>query len=122
MFPFLKQYDLMDCGPTCIAMICRHYGNKNISIQLLRERTQIGKAGVSLLGISEAAESVGFRTQATKISYETLIRHARLPVILHWNQSHFVVLYKVKNRKIYIADPAKGKLAYSPEEFKGHWI
>jgi ATP-binding cassette subfamily B protein len=122
MFPFLRQYDSMDCGPTCVAMICQYYGNKNISHQKLREKTQIGKTGVSLLGISEAAESVGFRTQATKISFNTLVKEAKLPAILHWNQGHFVVIYKVTKTKICIANPALGNTSYSIEEFKSYWI
>src|SRR5690606_34191010 len=94
-FRFFKQYDQMDCGPTCLQMISSHYG-KSVSLSTLREKTQIGKEGVNLLGISEAAEILGFRTQSVKISLETLKNDALLPTIIHWNQNHFVVLYKVK--------------------------
>jgi ATP-binding cassette subfamily B protein len=122
------QLDSMDCGPACLRIIAKHYG-KNISLQILREKAQIGKQGVNLLGISEAAEAIGFRTQAIKLNYQLLIQNAKLPAILHWNQNHFIVLYKMKTRsffrhndKLYIADPAKGLVNFAAQEFKSHWI
>ncbi len=111
----------MDCGPTCLRMIAKHYG-KNISLQFLRDRAQIGREGVNLLGISEAAESIGFRTQAVKISYPALTREALLPCILHWDQYHFVVLYKVRKKRLFIADPSVGLVSFTPEEFLQRWI
>lgn len=121
IFPFLKQFDRMDCGPACLAMICRFYG-KSISLQFLREKMQIGKQGVNLLGIAEAAESVGFRTNSVKLSFESLTGEVVLPAIVHWNQNHFVVLYKVSRKKLHVADPGKGLITYTPEEFKRHVI
>jgi ATP-binding cassette subfamily B protein len=120
-FPFYKQADAMDCGPTCLRMITKHYG-KNISLQSLREKTQIGKEGVNLLGISEAAEVIGFRTVAAKLTLHQLMNEAMLPAILHWKQNHFIVLYKVKRNKLYIADPARGLITFSSQEFKLNWI
>lgn len=123
MFNFHKQQDSMDCGPTCLAMVCKHY-KKNIPIQTLRDKTQIGKEGVNLLGISEAAEQIGFRTNAVKITYRQLIEEAMLPAILHWNQNHFVVAVpqKTKGKKFTVADPAKGIITYTKQEFLQHWI
>ena len=125
---FYKQPDSMDCGPTCVRMVAKYYG-RIISLQTLREKTQIGKEGVNLLGIGEAAESVGFRTRSTKLTYNTLVKDAKLPAILHWRQNHFVVLYKVKSRfllrrndELLVADPAKGLITLSPTEFKTNWI
>ncbi|HYF29547.1 MAG TPA: peptidase domain-containing ABC transporter [Chitinophagaceae bacterium] len=118
---FYKQPDSVDCGPTCLRMVTRHYG-KNISLQTLRQKSQIGKEGVNLLGISEAAESIGFRTQSVKLTYEQLVEDAKLPAILHWNQNHFVVLYKAKKDKLFIADPARGLITYDQDKFKSHWI
>lgn len=120
-FPLYYQPDAMDCGPTCLRMAAKHYG-RTISLQTLREKTQIGKEGVNLLGIGEAAESIGFRTQSVKIAYKVLTRDAKLPAILHWDQNHFVVLYKTRGSKLHIADPAKGLITYNPTEFKNHWI
>src|SRR5215510_4871932 len=99
IFPLFIQQDTMDCGPTCLRMIAKYYG-KNISLQSLREKTQIEKEGVNLLGISEAAETIGFRTQAVKLTYDSLIKDVKLPTILHWNQNHFIVLYRVKTNKL----------------------
>lgn len=132
-FPIFIQYDKMDCGPTCLRMIAKHY-KKNISLQYLRDKTQIGRDGVNLLGICDAAELIGFRAQAVQINYKSLVNHARLPAILHWNQNHFVVLHKIKKQSslfrnkntadhyFYIADPARGLITYSAEEFKSKWI
>ena len=97
-FPHYTQLDEMDCGVTCLRMIAKHYG-KSYSNQTLRERSFITRSGVSLLGLSEAAESIGFRTIGAKISFRQLVEDAPLPCILHWNQNHFVVLYKVKGAK-----------------------
>ena len=132
-FPFYKQPDSMDCGPTCLRMLAKYYG-RSISLQSLREKTQIGKEGVNLLGISEAAEEVGFRTQSVKLNYCSLSEDAKLPVILHWKQNHFVVLYKVRKKSplsarrgaggeaLYIADPARGLVTLTAKEFKAKWI
>lgn len=120
-FPIFQQHDAMDCGPTCLRMIAKFYG-KNLSIDDLRTRSYITREGVSLLGISDAAESVGFRTMGVRISYEQLKNQAQLPCIVHWDQDHFVVVYKIKKGKVYVADPAFGKLTYSEKEFKEHWL
>ncbi|MCG2612719.1 peptidase domain-containing ABC transporter [Terrimonas sp. NA20] len=120
-FPFYKQPDTMDCGPTCLRMVAKFY-KRSISLQHLRDLSQIGKEGVNLLGIGEAAEAVGFRTHSYKLTYQSLVKDAKLPAILHWNQNHFVVLYKVKGTRLYIADPAKGLLHYTAEEFCASWI
>jgi len=121
LFPFIRQADSMDCGPTCLQMVSKYYG-KNFSISTLREKSQIGKEGVNILGISEAAESIGFRTRAVKIDYNSLVSDVLLPCILHWNQYHFVVLYKITKNKLYIADPGAGLVGFTPEEFLQRWI
>ncbi len=120
-FPSFLQHDAMDCGPTCLRMIAKSYG-KNFSIDELRTRSYITREGVSLLGISDAAESVGFRTMGVRISFDQLKKQAQLPCIVHWDQDHFVVVYKIKKGKIYVADPAFGKLTYTENEFKQHWL
>ena len=120
-FPFIQQFDSMDCGPTCLAMIAKHYG-KTISIHSLREKTQIGKEGVNLLGISEAAEQVGFRTQCVQLTYKSLVEDATLPAVIHWDQNHFVVVYKISKKKFYIADPASKTKILSEKEFRSQWV
>jgi len=102
-------------------MVVKFYG-KDISIQSLREKTHIGKEGVNLLGIGEAAEAIGFRTQSIKLSLQELVKDARLPGILHWRQNHFVVLYKIKKALFYIADPGVGLITLSEREFKNNWV
>ena len=119
-FPFYKQADFKDCGPTCLKIISKHFG-KTLNIQTLRQLSETTREGSNLLTLSEAAEEIGFRTLGVKISLEKL-SEAPLPCILHWNKNHYVVLYKIKKGKYYISDPAHGLLEYSKEEFLKFWI
>lgn len=119
-FPFYKQADQMDCGPTCLRMVTRYFG-RNYPILKLRVLCQINRGGVSLLGISEAAEKIGFRTLGVKLTVEQL-KKAPLPCILHWKQHHFVVLYRIKKSNFFIADPAKGNITYTEKEFTKSWF
>ena len=120
-FPYFRQPDAMDCGPTCLKMIAKFYG-KSISLDFLREQSHISREGVSLLGISDAAESIGMRSLGTKVTFEQLVKDVPMPCVVHWDQIHFVVLYKVKKGVLYVADPAFGLVKYSAEDFKKHWL
>lgn len=125
-FPHYIQLDSMDCGPSSLRMIAKYYG-KTYTLQTLRERCFISREGVSMLGISDAAEYIGFRTRGVRITFNQLAKEVPLPCILHWNQNHFVVCYRIKihhNGKvnIYIADPASRKLIYQKEEFLKCWL
>ena len=122
----IKQCDAMDCGPSCLAMIAGHYGLR-LERDDLRHSCSLGKEGVSLLAISKAAEKVGFKTIGGRLNLEMLATEVPLPCIAHWNQNHFVVVYKIKkNRRnkyiVYVADPGKGLVTYTKEEFCEHWI
>lgn len=120
-FYFVKQLDAMQCGVVCLAMICKYYKNA-YSIETLSKLCSVSTEGVSLFAIKNAAEKLGFNSICCKTSIEQLVSIS-MPSILHWNQNHFVVLYKVKNKKkFYIADPGKGLVCYSLENFKKHWI
>lgn len=123
-FPLYTQLDVMDCGPTCLRMVSAYYGH-TYSLEGLRDKSHITREGVSMLGISEAAEKIGFRTIGVTVSFDEL-KEAPLPCIVHWNQSHFVVIYKMKNKRgtdyVYIADPSAGKLKFTEEEFCRCWI
>ena len=140
-FHHYKQLDHMDCGPTCIRMIAKHYG-KTYSLQHLRSRSYVTHEGVSMRGISDAAESIGFRTKGYRLTWEQLRDEVPFPCVLHWNQRHFVVVYDIKKSilskwngsgrninssvkekaTICIADPAIGLLTYDKEEFLKCWI
>ncbi|MDL2223745.1 peptidase domain-containing ABC transporter [Bacteroidales bacterium OttesenSCG-928-M06] len=128
-FPLYTQLDMMDCGPTCLRMIARYYGH-SFSLQTLREKSFVTRQGVSMLGISDAAESIGMRTSGVKISFDQFVEEVTLPCILHWNQNHFVVCYKVKKQKkgdhinyvISIADPVGKKYDLDKESFLKAWI
>lgn len=125
-FPLDRQLDMMDCGPASLKMIAKYYG-KYYSLQYLRELCGNTREGVSLAGISHAAETIGLRSLAAYCSTEELIGKVPLPIIIHWDNSHFVVLYNMKEKRngnatFYVADPAKGHTIYTKEEFEDKWI
>lgn len=124
-FPFTRQLDAMDCGPACLKMIVDHHGG-SISLQRLRDMTHISREGVSLEGISSAAEQLGFRTLAVKIPYQGTddqpgLMDFPLPCIAYWEQRHFVVLYKISRKYVWIADPAHGKIKLTRAQFEASW-
>lgn len=119
-FPIYKQPDIKDCGPTCLQMIAKYHG-RHYSLQTLRDCCHITREGVSLLGISDAAESIGFRSMGIKVDFEKLVEEQPVPFVAHWNQAHFVVVYKIEKDKVWVADPAHGKVEYSKGEFTKCW-
>lgn len=124
-FPLYKQHDAKDCGPTCLKMIAKHYG-RSLSLEWLREKCSITRLGVSMLGISEAAQAVGFRTLGVRMTLQSLVENKPFPCILHWKQNHFVVCYKMSRRhgesRFHIADPAGERVVYSEEELLKGWM
>ncbi|GAB5525240.1 MAG: peptidase domain-containing ABC transporter [Roseivirga sp.] len=120
-FPFFKQLDQMDCGPTCLRMITKFHG-KQISIDELRQSSAIGRAGASLGGIAEAAENFGFHSLPVKVNFDVFKEDVFLPCIAHWRQQHFIVVYRITKRKVYVADPAHGLIVYSTREFLNGWL
>lgn len=132
-FPFYQQLDNMDCGPTCIRMVAKYYG-RSYSQQTLRENSYITREGVSMLGISDAAENIGFRTTGVRISFDRFIEEMTFPCILHWEQYHFVVCYGIRKKgfmwgktnneeyQIIISDPAQGQYKLTKDEFLSKWI
>jgi ATP-binding cassette, subfamily B, bacterial len=119
-FPFYKQLDAMDCGATCLRMVARHFG-RHYSLEYLRDLTHIGKDGVALIDISDAAEKIGMNTLAAKVSWERLADGLPLPMIAHWRQQHFVVVYDITSSGVRVADPASGKYKLTKEEFLDGW-
>ncbi|SEA48601.1 ATP-binding cassette, subfamily B [Porphyromonadaceae bacterium KH3R12] len=125
-FPEYIQLDTMDCGPTCLRMLAKYHG-KHYNLETLRQHSFITREGVSMLGISDAAEYIGFRTSGLMISFEQLVEEVSLPCIVHWNQNHFVVVYdirkdKKKGYRVYVADPALGLVTYDEADFKKCWL
>lgn len=120
-FPFYKQFDRKDCGPTCLRMIAKHYG-KAYSPEFLKKKAAITREGVSLAGIAEAAEAIGMHTLAVQIPYDILEKDIPLPCIAHWKMRHFVVVYKIKGDRVFVADPGYGLIIYSKSEFIRGWL
>ncbi|SIT96145.1 ATP-binding cassette, subfamily B [Epilithonimonas bovis DSM 19482] len=122
LFPNYIQPDFKDCGPTCLRIIAKFYG-KTIPLQQIRNLSETTREGSSLLGLSEAAENLGFRSLGVQIDFKTLCEEVPFPCIVHWNKQHFVVVYKIdKTGKVYISDPSYGLITYTKDEFIKHWI
>lgn len=123
-FPLYPQHETTDCGPACLRMVAAYYG-KSYSLGDLRDLCCMSRNGVSLLAISEAAEKIGFNTVGIQFSLKQLVKEMVSPCILHWNQKHFVVLYKIKKKRkeyfFYIADPVGKKAIYTEKEFTRCW-
>lgn len=123
-FPLFIQHDAMQCGIACLQMICKYYG-KEYSLLQLSKLCFPTNEGISLLGISQAAEKLGLHTICGRATIEQLEK-VQLPCIIFWNQNHFVILYRIKktrkNSYYYVADPGKGRVVYSKKEFKDGWL
>lgn len=119
-FPHEFQMDAKDCGPACLKIIAKYYG-KYYSLQYLRDLCGITREGVSLLDISYAADKIGLRSISVKAAIDDLVTRVVLPAIIHWDNNHFIVIYKATNKNIYVSDPARGLTSYTHEEFKEKW-
>ncbi|MEL7148508.1 MAG: cysteine peptidase family C39 domain-containing protein [Bacteroidota bacterium] len=120
-FPIILQDRRAQCGPVCLQMISEHYG-REMDLEVLERLTRMDHNGTSLLGVSDAADSLGFRTLAAKIPFDKFVLEAPLPGIVHWRNNHFAVVYKAEMDSIWVADPAVGKIVYSAKDFKDGWI
>ena len=119
-FPFFRQLDYRDCGPTCLRMVAKFHG-KTFSREFLRDKAGITRMGVTMAGIADAAEAIEMRTLGMRISLESLVTEAPTPFIVPWRQKHFVVVHKTTKDKIFVADPAQGLLEYSHQDFLEAW-
>lgn len=119
-FKMVFQLDGMSCGAACLSMIC-HYFGRDIPIDNLSQSLYIDKDGVSLESIYNTAQQLGLKGDAYYVTVCDL-HSISIPLIIHWNQNHFVVLYKIKRGKYYIADPKKGLVTYTKVEFRKHWV
>jgi ATP-binding cassette subfamily B protein len=120
-FPVCYQLDTLDCGPSCLQMIARYHG-RTVPKHFVARLCEQDRQGASLASLARGAEKLGFRTLAVKVSYDELRDKAPLPCVAYWPQGHFVVVYKVRRDRVYIADPAAGLTTYSREEFETCWL
>ncbi|UCJ09670.1 peptidase domain-containing ABC transporter [Chitinophaga pendula] len=120
-FPFYRQSDAMDCGPTCLKMIATHHGRK-FPLQYIRNISKITRQGVTIADLMATAENMGFKSLPAELPLQILIKKAPLPCILHWEKKHFVVLYRITDTHAYIADPALERpVKYSLQDFLLSW-
>lgn len=119
-FPTEYQMDAIDCGPACLKMIAKYFG-RYYSLQFLRDKCGITKEGVSLLGISQCAEEIGLHTVAIKCAIDDLVYKVPFPVIVFWDENHFIVVYNADKKHVWVSDPAKGHIKYSHQEFRQGW-
>ncbi len=120
-FPLHKQLDAMDCGPACLKMVAEYYGKK-IDFKEIKRNCYLTKQGVSFSGMMAASEKMGMETMPIKVSMKDLMEKVDLPCIAHWNNNHFIVIYKISKNRIYIADPKYGILDYGIREFEEGWL
>ncbi len=119
-FPTEYQMDAKDCGPASLKMVAKYFG-RYYSLQYLRDKCGITKEGVSLLGISAAAESIGLHTVALKCTIDDVVTKIPFPAIVFWNENHFVVVYDANQKHIWVSDPVKGHVKYTRREFMAGW-
>ena len=120
-FPFFKQLDQMDCGPTCLKIIAKFHG-KNISLPYLRKITNAAKEGVSLGSLTEASEHIGLIALPISINMQELSQDVEMPCIVHWRQRHYLVVYKIENDRVFVSDPGYGLTSFTKDEFIDGWI
>lgn len=120
-FPFYKQSDHKNCGPTCIKMIASFY-KKNVPLELLTAAAHTDRDGTTLLGISDAADSIGLKNAIVSVDWDVLKDDITYPCIAHWKDRHFIVIYKIKSNEVYVADPAFGRIKYNKEDFLKGWM
>ena len=119
-FPFFKQVSIIDCGPACLQMVAKYYG-KDHDLAMLSNLAGLSSEGASLHSISEVAQRIGFNTLSVKITLQEMREQELVPCIAHWRKKHFIVVYKVTEDKIFVADPAKGLMEYPIDEFIQKW-
>lgn len=122
-FPCDRQLDTMDCGPACLKMIAKHYG-KYYSLQYLRDKCGLTRHGASFIDLGCAAESIGLRSLSIKCTIDDLVHKMPLPLVAHWNNSHYIVVYKTTpgRNNIFVSDPAGGLIKYTAKEFTDKWL
>ncbi len=115
-YPLIRQHSAMDCGPTCIAMISQFH-NRPCNLNLIREMAETSRYGTSLLSLAKTAEKLSYLARGVRANYEGLMK-LKLPVICHWENNHFVVLYKIDAKHAIIGDPARDVLRLERSEFE----
>lgn len=119
-YPFVRQYDAMDCGPACLSMVAQWHG-KRISLETIRRLAWITREGVSFLGLKSASESMGFKSAGVKLPFSRLSGDAPLPCIVHWRQNHFIVVNRITEKRVWVSDPAIGRMVMTRDEFLKGW-
>src|SRR5262249_40584833 len=117
--PAVRQQSQMDCGAACLATLCRYYG-KRVSLNRLRDLARVGTTGASLLHIIQAARQLGLEPQPILSTLDHL-RSNRLPAIVNWKGFHWMVVYDIDSTRVLVADPARGLVKLSIEEFMQGW-
>jgi subfamily B ATP-binding cassette protein HlyB/CyaB len=118
-FALVQQAEEMDCGAACLAMVCKHYGIP-MTLGKLRELANVTTQGATLDSLARAGESLGFTARGVQCTYDALLG-LELPFIVHWEGYHYVVVYGISKRQVWVADPAVGFKKLSVEEFERGW-
>ncbi|MCL1680605.1 peptidase domain-containing ABC transporter [Elizabethkingia miricola] len=120
---FTLQKDQTDCGVGCLLSVIRYYEG-NDTLENLREKSGTTKQGTTLLGLYQAANSIGFDTEGCEADINALIEHGE-PVILHViideKYEHYVVCYYYENNQFCIGDPGRGIVFWNRKELEQYW-
>ena len=119
-FPNFRQTDRFDCGPTCLKIVSKFYG-RNFSLEYLKEVCGITTNGTTVKSLIAGAEKIGFQTATALINYETIEKKAPLPCIAYWRNRHYIIVYNINKRGVYVSDPSFGLIKYNKEEFLKAW-
>lgn len=119
-FPVFRQLDQMDCGAACIKMLTEFFG-KEYDLEYLRQISFLQRDGTSLGGLSGALSKLGIESVGIKADFQELISEIPLPAIAHWEGNHFIIIYKISRKSIYVSDPAYGRVKYRYSEFIDKW-
>ena len=119
-FPFFYQISNRDCGPTCLRIISKHYGKKLSFSDLDKE--SLSYNGMSINVLSDLASKLNYKPLIIKTDFESIENKAPLPFVAHWNQNHYIVVYKFTKEYVYVADPSFGKTKYTKAEFLRGWL
>lgn len=117
--PAIRQHSQMDCSAACLTTVCKYFG-KTISLNVTRDMARVRQEGASMSNVMRAANELGFETEAYISSIEQL-REKELPAIANWKGYHWIVVYKVTDTQVIVADPAEGLVKHSIDDFITGW-
>ncbi len=119
--PFTAQTEEMNCGPTCLKMVLEQFGAYH-SLEELAVLSSLDETGTSFGDLNRAAKQLNVNTENSKVSYDELMQEMERPVIVHWENRHFVVVYAMNEETVWVADPAWSRQTFARKDFCDSWL